>query len=81
MGTVLPIDTPGLGDRTYLAHDGKVALVVDLQRDYDRVLAVADEAGVTITHVFETHIHNDYVTGRNVRCRGAQLLIESRRVV
>jgi glyoxylase-like metal-dependent hydrolase (beta-lactamase superfamily II)/rhodanese-related sulfurtransferase len=63
LSTVIPIDTPGLGDRTYLAHDGKVALVVDPQRDYDRVLAVAAEAGVTITHVFETHIHNDYVTG------------------
>jgi glyoxylase-like metal-dependent hydrolase (beta-lactamase superfamily II)/rhodanese-related sulfurtransferase len=63
MITVTPIDTPGLGDRTYLAHDGKVAFVVDPQRDYDRVLAVAKEAGVRITHVFETHIHNDYVTG------------------
>ncbi len=63
MTTVLPIDTPGLGDRTYLAHDGRVALVVDPQRDYDRVLAVAEKAGVTITNVFETHIHNDYVTG------------------
>jgi glyoxylase-like metal-dependent hydrolase (beta-lactamase superfamily II)/rhodanese-related sulfurtransferase len=63
MITVTPIDTPGLGDRTYLAHDGSVALVVDPQRDYDRVLAVAEAAGVQITHVFETHIHNDYVTG------------------
>ena len=63
MTTVIPIDTPGLGDRTYLAHDGRVALVVDPQRDFDRVLAAADEAGVRITHVFETHIHNDYVTG------------------
>jgi glyoxylase-like metal-dependent hydrolase (beta-lactamase superfamily II) len=63
MITVTPIDTPGLGDRTYLAHDGKVALVVDPQRDYDRVLDVAEAAGVQITHVFETHIHNDYVTG------------------
>ena len=44
MTTVIPIDTPGLGDRTYLAHDGKVALVVDPQRDYDRVLDVAREA-------------------------------------
>ena len=61
--TVIPIDTPGLGDRTYLAHDGSVAFVVDPQRDFDRVLAVAGEAGVRITHVFETHIHNDYVTG------------------
>jgi glyoxylase-like metal-dependent hydrolase (beta-lactamase superfamily II)/rhodanese-related sulfurtransferase len=63
MITVTPIDTPGLGDRTYLAHDGKVAFVVDPQRDYDRVLSVAEDAGVQITHVFETHIHNDYVTG------------------
>ena len=57
------IETPSLGDRSYLAHDGSVALVVDPQRDIDRVLAVAQEAGVRITHVFETHIHNDYVTG------------------
>ena len=63
MTTVIPIETPGLGDRTYLVHDGAVALVVDPQRDYDRVLAVAEEASVRITHVFETHIHNDYVTG------------------
>ena len=60
---IVPIDTPTLGDRSYLAHDGTVAVVVDPQRDIDRVLAVAAQAGVTITHVFETHIHNDYVTG------------------
>jgi hydroxyacylglutathione hydrolase len=63
MVTIIPIDTPTLGDRSYLAHDGSVALVVDPQRDIDRVLAIAAEAGVRITHVFETHIHNDYVTG------------------
>jgi glyoxylase-like metal-dependent hydrolase (beta-lactamase superfamily II)/rhodanese-related sulfurtransferase len=63
MITVTPLDTAGLGDRSYLAHDGSVALVVDPQRDFDRVLTLADEAGVRITHVFETHIHNDYVSG------------------
>ncbi len=63
MVTIVPIETPTLGDRTYLAHDGQVALVVDPQRDIDRVLEVAAAAGVRITHVFETHIHNDYVTG------------------
>lgn len=61
--TILTLDTPSLGDRSYLVHDGSVAFVVDPQRDVDRVLAMADEAGVRITHVFETHIHNDYVTG------------------
>jgi hydroxyacylglutathione hydrolase len=60
---IVPIDTPTLGDRSYLAHDGSLAVVVDPQRDIDRVLALAADAGVTIAHVFETHIHNDYVTG------------------
>ena len=63
MLTILPIDTPTLGDRSYLVHDGQVAFVVDPQRDIDRVLGLAATDGVRITHVFETHIHNDYVTG------------------
>jgi hydroxyacylglutathione hydrolase len=57
------IETPSLGDRSYLVTDGSVALVIDPQRDIDRVLALADSYGTPITHVFETHIHNDYVTG------------------
>src|SRR5512146_2161932 len=60
---VVAIDTPTLGDRSYLAHDGSVALVVDPQRDVDRVVGLAAARGVRITHVFETHLHNDYVTG------------------
>ena len=60
---IVGIDTPALGDRSYLATDGRAALVVDPQRDIDRVLAAAASRGAEITHVFETHIHNDYVTG------------------
>jgi hydroxyacylglutathione hydrolase len=60
---ILPIDTPTLGDRSYLVHDGRVGFVVDPQRDIDRVLERADGLGVRIRHVFETHVHNDYVTG------------------
>ena len=61
--TVVPIETPSLGDRSYLVHDGEVALVVDPQRDIDRVLDLLDEHGVRLTDVFETHLHNDYLTG------------------
>jgi len=60
---IVTIETPSLGDRTYLATDGVSALVIDPQRDIDRVLAVAAVRGVDVTHVFETHIHNDYVSG------------------
>ena len=57
------IETSSLGDRSYLASDGEVAVVVDPQRDVDRVLALAGRLGVRITHVVETHVHNDYVSG------------------
>ncbi len=57
------IETPGLGDRSYLATDGTTAVVVDPQRDIDRVLELVAQRGVTVTHVVETHLHNDYVTG------------------
>ncbi len=63
MPTIVPIDTPTLGDRSYLVHDGQVAFVVDPQRDIDRVLGLAEAAAVEIVAVFETHLHNDYVTG------------------
>ncbi len=61
--TVIPLETPTLGDRSYLVHDGQVAFVVDPQRDIDRILALIEERGLRLTHVFESHIHNDYVTG------------------
>jgi hydroxyacylglutathione hydrolase len=57
------IETSGLGDRSYLIHDGDVAVAIDQQRDIDRVLGLAREQGVQITHVLETHIHDDYVSG------------------
>ena len=57
------IDTSGLGDRSYLVSQDGVAAVIDPQRDIDRVTALAADHDVTITHVLETHIHNDYVTG------------------
>jgi hydroxyacylglutathione hydrolase len=63
MHEVVTIETASLGDRSYLVHDGEQAAVIDPQRDIDRVLAAADAATVRITHVLETHIHNDYVTG------------------
>jgi hydroxyacylglutathione hydrolase len=60
---ILTIDTASLGDRSYLVHDGEVAFVVDPQRDIDRVLDLLAEHAVRLTDVFETHIHNDYLTG------------------
>jgi hydroxyacylglutathione hydrolase len=76
---VIVIETPQLGDRSYLVHDGSVALVIDPQRDIDRVETAARDAGVTITHVAETHLHNDYVTGgfALARANGATYLVNA----
>jgi hydroxyacylglutathione hydrolase len=57
------VETSALGDRSYLVSDGGTAVVIDPQRDIDRILDLAGDLGVHITHVLETHIHNDYVTG------------------
>ncbi len=60
---IVTIETPSLGDRSYVAHDGSKAVVVDPQRDIDRVLDVLHANSLEVTHVVETHVHNDYVTG------------------
>jgi len=45
-----------------LASDGE-AVVVDPQRDVDLYLTAATEHGFTIRHIFETHLHADFVSG------------------
>ena len=60
---VIHLDTASLGDRSYIAHDGTSALVVDPQRDFDRVIQILEAEGVSLSAVIETHMHNDYVSG------------------
>lgn len=74
---VTSIRTPGLGDATYLlSHDG-LGVLVDPQRDVERFLRAAADAGVRLRYVLETHLHNDYVSGgRDVaRLTGADLVL------
>jgi hydroxyacylglutathione hydrolase len=66
---IINLDTPTLGDRSYIAHDGKTALIVDPQRDIDRVEEILDSEGLSIGAVVETHMHNDYVSGGLVLAR------------
>lgn len=71
------IELEGLGNRSYLAGGGSAAVAVDPPRDVDQVLAAAARRGVRISHVVETHIHNDYVTGglELARIAGARYLV------
>ncbi len=69
---IINIDTPTLGDRGYIAHDGKTALVVDPQRDIDRVEKILTDNNLSLGAVVETHMHNDYVSGGLVLARKYQ---------
>ena len=53
------------------------ALVVDPNRDIDQYIRAAEQEGVQITHVTETHIHADFVSGsRELAARtGARLYL------
>ncbi|MEU3556987.1 MBL fold metallo-hydrolase [Streptomyces fragilis] len=71
------IELEGLGNRHYLAGGRHAAVAVDPPRDIDQVLAAAARRDVRITHVVETHLHNDYVTGglELARITGAVYLV------
>jgi hydroxyacylglutathione hydrolase len=60
---VVSIETPNLGDRSYVVGRNGYAVVIDPQRDVDRVQRIVDERRWQVTHVLETHFHNDYVSG------------------
>ena len=55
----------GLGHISALVADDArgVAAVIDPRRDVDVYLEAAAQRGWRISHVLETHLHNDYVSG------------------
>jgi len=55
-----------LGNASFLIADPDrgVGLVVDPFRDVDDYLTRADELGIKLTHALDTHLHNDFVSGR-----------------
>src|SRR5438046_9276371 len=59
------IQTEGIAELSYIVGDDDegVAAVFDPRPDCDIYIEMAREAGVAITHIFETHIHADLVSG------------------
>jgi hydroxyacylglutathione hydrolase len=54
-----------LAHASYMFASQGEAVVVDPQRDVDIYLKAAEEHGVKIQHIFETHLHADFVSGHN----------------
>jgi hydroxyacylglutathione hydrolase len=64
------IQTEGIAELSYLIGDDDegVAAVFDPRPDCDVYVDMAREAGLAITHIFETHIHADLVSGSRELC-------------
>ena len=64
------IQTDGIAELSYLVGDDSegVAAVFDPRPDVDCYLELAREKQVSITHIFETHIHADLVSGARELC-------------
>jgi hydroxyacylglutathione hydrolase len=52
-----------LAHASYLLASEGEAVVIDPQRDVELYLKAAAEQGATIRHIFETHLHADFVSG------------------
>ncbi|MBM4178993.1 MAG: MBL fold metallo-hydrolase [Ignavibacteria bacterium] len=56
---------PGLAHASYMVgcQKTKECLVIDAKRDIDTYLEIAKQEGLTVTHLTETHIHADFLSG------------------
>lgn len=64
------IQTDGIAELSYLVGDDSegVAAVIDPRADVDCYLELARAKQVSITAIFETHIHADFVSGARELC-------------
>jgi hydroxyacylglutathione hydrolase len=62
---VEPFVNKGLGNSSYLigSYDTKKGILIDPLRDVDQYLHAASERGIQLTHVLDTHLHADFVSG------------------
>ena len=64
MYSVEVVRAPELGNASFFVTAGDEAVVIDPIRDIERYLGIAERRNVKITRALDTHLHNDYVSGR-----------------
>ncbi|HKC20159.1 MAG TPA: MBL fold metallo-hydrolase [Candidatus Dormibacteraeota bacterium] len=66
MHTVEAVPAPELGNTSFVVADTErgVGAVIDPFRDIERYLELADDLHIKLTHALDTHLHNDFVSGR-----------------
>ena len=53
----------GIAHLSYLVGSRNSCAVIDPKRDVEEYVAAAKRLGFTITHILETHLHADFVSG------------------
>ena len=66
-----------LSHASYMVSSDGIAAVIDPQRDVDVYLDAAEQKGLEIRHVIETHLHADFVSGHRELAErtGAQIYL------
>ncbi|MBN2109764.1 MAG: MBL fold metallo-hydrolase [Methanosarcinaceae archaeon] len=55
--------TEGIAHSSYILSGNRTCAVIDPRRDTDLYVREARELGVRITHILETHLHADFISG------------------
>ncbi|MFI5036004.1 MAG: MBL fold metallo-hydrolase [Acidimicrobiales bacterium] len=73
--TVVQLRRRGKGCLSYVVGAGASCVVIDPSLEVERYVAIARAHGWTVTHVFDTHLHADHLSGARalVAATGAQL--------
>jgi len=64
------ITVPGLGCNSYVigCPGARQAVVADPKRDVQDYMDISRDEGMKITHIIETHVHADHVSGKRAVC-------------
>jgi len=54
---------PGIAHSSYIVAGNRACAVIDPSRDVGRYLDAAREMNLRITHILETHLHADFISG------------------
>lgn len=62
-GRIVQIARPARGDVSFLIISDGAAAAIDPLRHTERYLEVVAAAGAQLTHIFDTHVHADHISG------------------
>jgi glyoxylase-like metal-dependent hydrolase (beta-lactamase superfamily II) len=68
---------PGLAHLSYLIGGKGTCAIIDPRRDVDEYILVTKAMGMQITHILETHLHADFISGHmDLAARtGAEIIV------